>query len=170
MLIRLVPANGVPDPVLVPRQKRFTTRRASFPHAAWLGQGCPHCPISLTAASRRSLVRVSVPVWGTVLSDPLPIVGSVGRHPADYLMARMPVPDRRGFGLPGMPQGGRMAYYPAFPPAVRPSGVGCIRVTHPSATLMPPKGHLPSDLHVLGLPLAFILSQDQTLRCNIVFP
>ena len=24
---------------------------------------------------------------------------------------------------------------------------------------------LPLDLHVLGLPLAFILSQDQTLRC-----
>jgi hypothetical protein len=29
---------------------------------------------------------------------------------------------------------------------------------------------LPLDLHVLGLPLAFILSQDQTLRCkNIEF-
>ena len=28
---------------------------------------------------------------------------------------------------------------------------------------------LPLDLHVLGLPLAFILSQDQTLRCTIVF-
>ena len=26
---------------------------------------------------------------------------------------------------------------------------------------------LPLDLHVLGLPLAFILSQDQTLRCNL---
>ena len=25
---------------------------------------------------------------------------------------------------------------------------------------------LPLDLHVLGLPLAFILSQDQTLRCK----
>jgi hypothetical protein len=25
---------------------------------------------------------------------------------------------------------------------------------------------LPFDLHVLGLPLAFILSQDQTLRCK----
>ena len=25
---------------------------------------------------------------------------------------------------------------------------------------------LPLDLHVLGLPLAFILSQDQTLHCN----
>ena len=24
---------------------------------------------------------------------------------------------------------------------------------------------MPLDLHVLGLPLAFILSQDQTLRC-----
>ena len=31
-----------------------------------------------------------------------------------------------------------------------------------------PEGELPSDLHVLGLPLAFILSQDQTLRCTIV--
>ena len=28
---------------------------------------------------------------------------------------------------------------------------------------------LPLDLHVLGLSLAFILSQDQTLRCNIYF-
>ena len=26
--------------------------------------------------------------------------------------------------------------------------------------------YLPFDLHVLGLPLAFILSQDQTLHCN----
>ena len=83
MLIRRVPANTVRDGVLVPRQKRFTTRRAYFPHAAWLGQGSPHCPIFLTAASRRSLVRVSVPVWGTVLSDPLPIIASVGRYPAD---------------------------------------------------------------------------------------
>ena len=79
---------------LVPRQKRFTTRRAFFPHAAWLGQGFPHCPIFLTAASRRSLVRVSVPVWGTVLSDPLAIVALVGRRPANQLMARMPVPRR----------------------------------------------------------------------------
>ena len=31
-----------------------------------------------------------------------------------------------------------------------------------------PKGRLPFDLHVLGLPLAFILSQDQTLHCIIV--
>ena len=61
-----------------------------------------------------------------------------------------------------------MGYYPAFPPAIPARGVGCIRVTHPSATLNPPKGILPFDLHVLGLPLAFILSQDQTLHCIIV--
>ena len=28
---------------------------------------------------------------------------------------------------------------------------------------------LPFDLHVLGLPLAFILSQDQTLHCKIIW-
>jgi hypothetical protein len=27
---------------------------------------------------------------------------------------------------------------------------------------------LPLDLHVLGLPLALILSQDQTLHCKII--
>ena len=47
--------------------------------------------------------------------------------------------------------------------------MGCIRVTHPCATLIPPKGHLPFDLHVLGLPLAFILSQDQTLHCILLY-
>ncbi len=30
-----------------------------------------------------------------------------------------------------------------------------------------PKVRIPFDLHVLGLPLAFILSQDQTLRCIV---
>ena len=33
-------------------------------------------------------------------------------------------------------------------------------------TPVPPKG--PLDLHVLGLPLAFILSQDQTLHRMLV--
>jgi len=28
---------------------------------------------------------------------------------------------------------------------------------------------LPLDLHVLSLPLAFILSQDQTLHCKSLF-
>ena len=36
-----------------------------------------------------------------------------------------------------MPSRGTMGAYPAFPPAIALSGVGCIRVTHPCATLEP---------------------------------
>ena len=169
MLIHRVPANAVLDRVLVPRQKRFTTRRAYFPHAAWLGQGSPHCPISPTAASRRSLARVSVPVWGTVLSDPLPIVGSVGRHPADYLMGRMPVAPRpKAFAHRGCPPWAARRITRRFH-RLSASGrwVAYALRTRPPLSSGPKTG-IPSDLHVLGLPLAFILSQDQTLRCTIV--
>ena len=51
--------------------------KAFIPHAAWLRQGFPHCAKFLTAASRRSLGRVSVPVWLIILSDPLSIVAMV---------------------------------------------------------------------------------------------
>ena len=51
-----------------------------LPHAALLGQGFPHCPKFPTAASRRSLARVSVPVWLAVLSDQLQIVALVSRY------------------------------------------------------------------------------------------
>ena len=66
--------------LIAPIQKQFTTHRAVFLHAAWLDQISIHCPIFLTAASRRSLVRVSVPVWGTFLSEPLDIVAMVSRY------------------------------------------------------------------------------------------
>ena len=54
--------------------------QAFFTHAASLDQGFPHCPIFPTAASRRSLGRVSVPVWLVVLSDQLRIVALVSRY------------------------------------------------------------------------------------------
>ncbi len=57
--------------------------KAFIPHAASLGQGCPHCRSPSTAASRRSLGRISVPVWPVILSDRLPIVALVGRYPAN---------------------------------------------------------------------------------------
>jgi hypothetical protein len=47
------------------------------------------------------------------------------------------------------------------------SGAGCPRVTHPFAALpFPglPLERFSLDLHVLGTPPAFVLSQDQTLR------
>ena len=64
----------------LPRQKQFTTQRAFVLHAAWLGQAFAHCPIFPTAASRRSLVRISVPVWGPILSEPLKIVALVSHY------------------------------------------------------------------------------------------
>ena len=57
--------------------------KAFIPHAALLGQAFAHCPKFPTAASRRSLDRVSVPVWLIILSDQLPIVALVGRYPAN---------------------------------------------------------------------------------------
>ena len=62
--------------------------KAFFPHTTSLRQGFPHCAIFPTAASRRSLDRVSVPVWLIILSDQLPIVALVGRYPANKLMGR----------------------------------------------------------------------------------
>ena len=59
-----------------------------IPHAALLHQAFAHCAISLTAASRRSLGRVSVPLWPFNLAVRLPIVDLVGRCPANYLIGR----------------------------------------------------------------------------------
>ena len=64
-----------------------------FPHAALLGQGFPHCPIFPTAASRRSLGRVSVPMWPITLSGRLLIVDLVGRYLTNYLIRREPTLD-----------------------------------------------------------------------------
>ncbi len=57
--------------------------QAFFTHEALLDQAFAHCPIFPTAASRRSLGRVSVPVWLFVLSDQLQIVALVGLYPTN---------------------------------------------------------------------------------------
>ena len=57
--------------------------KAFFTHAAWLRQTFVHCARFPTAASRRSLDRVSVPVWLIILSDQLPIIALVGFYPAN---------------------------------------------------------------------------------------
>ena len=51
-----------------------------IPHAELLGQAFAHCPRFSTAASRRSLGSVSVPMWLVVLSDQLPIFALVGHY------------------------------------------------------------------------------------------
>ena len=52
----------------------FYDPKTFFTHAALLRQACAHCGRFPTAASRRSLGRVSVPMWPFILSDRLLIV------------------------------------------------------------------------------------------------
>ncbi len=54
--------------------------KAFIAHAASLRQAFAHCARFPTAASRRSLGRVSVPVWPATLSGRLPIVALVSRY------------------------------------------------------------------------------------------
>ncbi|KAK5769822.1 hypothetical protein PVK06_049995 [Gossypium arboreum] len=97
---------------------------AFYLHAALLRQAFAHCGKFPTAASRRSLGRVSVPVWLIILSDQLLIIA-----------------------LP----------FPAVVPLPRAVLTRYSPVRHW-------KHHFPSDLHVLSMPPAFILSQDRTLH------
>ncbi len=77
--------------------------RAFFTHAALLDQACAHCPIFPTAASRRSLGRVSVPVWLIVLSDQLRIVALVGHYPTNKLIRRRLIRQREAIKVPHFP-------------------------------------------------------------------
>jgi hypothetical protein len=70
MLIPLVPS-------LSSQRKEVYDPRTFLPHAVLLRQAFAHCGKFPTAASRRSLGRVSVPVWLLILSDQLQIVALV---------------------------------------------------------------------------------------------
>ena len=60
--------------------KEVYNPKAVIPHAASLRQACAHCGKFLTAASRRSLGRVSVPVWPFTLSGRLPVFALVSHY------------------------------------------------------------------------------------------
>ena len=75
--------------------KEVYNPKAFFPHAASLRQAFAHCARFPTAASRRSLGRVSVPVWLIVLSDQLRIVALVSRYPTNKLIRREPILGQR---------------------------------------------------------------------------
>ena len=74
--------------------KEVYNPKAFFLHAALLGQACAHCPIFPTAASRRSLGRISVPMWPFILSDRLLIVALVSRYLTNKLIRREPILQR----------------------------------------------------------------------------
>ena len=71
------------EPAVSSLTKELYNPKAFFTHAALLDQAFAHCPKFPTAASRRSLDRVSVPVWLVVLSDQLLIDALVGFYPTN---------------------------------------------------------------------------------------
>ena len=94
----------------------------------------------------------------------------MGRHPAYHLMGRMPVPDRlSALSSRGCPPPEPWRIIRRFHRLSACRGLVAYALRTRATLSRPPKEPIPFDLHVLGLPLAFILSQDQTLRCTIVF-
>ena len=72
-------------PLLVPSFVSFQltelyTPQGFFAHAVSLRQAFAHCVKFPTAASRRSMGRVSVPLWLTILSDQLPVIALVSHY------------------------------------------------------------------------------------------
>ena len=65
--------------------------KAFISHAASLGQACAHCRRFSTAATRRCLGSVSVPMSGIMLSHPVPIFALVSRYLTNKLIGRGPL-------------------------------------------------------------------------------
>ena len=107
--------------------------RAFIPHAALLRQAFAHCARFPTAASRRSLGRVSVPVWLIVLSDQLPVDALVGRYPTNKLIGRETLPKRNSFHVRPCDQKGVSGISSGFPGLSRTSG----QVSHVLLTRSP---------------------------------
>ena len=159
-----------------PRRQEFTIRKPSSStrrrciRVSPIVQYFPHCAIFPTAASRRSLGRVSVPMWPFNLSVRLPIVGMVGRYLTIYLIGREAILKRIN-PFPAVPCGtvglcGISSRFQLLSPT--PGQVPHVLLTRSplSYPCVHPKTSAeitPFDLHVLGAPPAFVLSQDQTL-------
>ena len=100
LLARSWPGLLLQVPSISSLPKAVYNPKAFFPLAALLRQSFAHCAIFPTAASRRSLGRVSVPVWLIVLSDQLPVDALVSRYLTNTLIGRETLPKRRSISSP----------------------------------------------------------------------
>jgi len=125
-----------------PSQKEFTIRRPS--------SSTRRCSFRVSPIDENSLLLPPVGVWA-VLS---PSLAGCPHRPATRHRLGEPLP----LQLPDGPQAPLLATC-AFPPCGAYAGLASLS--------RPPKGAF--DLHVLGTPPAFVLSQDQTLH-SVVEP
>ena len=110
-------------------RKEVYDPRAFLPHAVLLRQAFAHCGKFPTAASRRSLDRVSVPVCLIVLSNQILIVALVSSYLTNKLISRELL-FRRINPFHSKAYGVLAFVSNCYPP---PKGKFS-RVTHPSAT------------------------------------
>ena len=107
--------------------KGFYVPKDFIIHAALLRQACAHCGKFPTAASRRSLDRVSVPVWLIILLDQLRIVGLVSHYLTNNLIRRGPLPKRpktlirRSYAALATLSGSYSSLWGTFPRVTQPS-------------------------------------------------
>ena len=95
------------------------TPKGFVPHAASLRHTFVHCGRFVTAAPRRSLGSVSVPMWLVVLSDQLRVVALVSRYLTNKLIRYRPHQERlAAFENPEMPRGYFIWYYLPFRAAI----------------------------------------------------
>ena len=113
-----------------------------------------------------------------ILSNHLTIVDLVGYYPANYLIVRRPFPNRpkalirRSHAVLANLSTSYPSVWGMFPRVTQPSAArqqlhGSLEINNlHSGQVCQGNGEalLPLDLHVLGTPPAFILSQDQTLH------
>ena len=107
-------------------------------------------------------------MWPISLSARLPIVDLVGRYPANYLIGREPLLQRIA---PLTSSRCRVVVLCGISSRFQLLSPSEGQVAHALLTRSPlgqkPKFLAPFDLHVLGTPPAFVLSQDQTLEFNL---
>ena len=166
MLIHRVHTKWNTSHTLFPYKRSLQTiDPSSFTRLGWF---------SLSAIDQYSSLLPPVGVWsvsqyqcgGPSSHEPLSIVGLVGRYPANCLMERMPIYQRWIFSK--YPHAGPLLHAvlvrlsPGYPPLIGKLHTRYSPVRRSPAGIATPAA---LDLHVLSLPLAFILSQDQTLRC-----
>ena len=144
--------------MLIPRIPSFVSSsrkevynpRAVILHAASLRQTCVHCGKFPTAASRRSLDRVSVPMWLSILSDQLLIVAIVRHYHTIQLIRRKIIFRRNSFHSTAYRVLASVSR--SYP---RPKG-RFLRVTHPFATLISSEDNNPVRLacvmHAASVP------------------
>lgn len=71
-----------------PNKRTLQSIKIFIVHAALLHQAFAHCEKFPTAASRRSMGRVSVPLWLFYLSAQLHVIDLVSHYLTNYLICR----------------------------------------------------------------------------------